>query len=364
MKLSCLSAVKRKVQADGGLGGRPEPEAPYVDAVAVLDRSGSMKNLLPGSREGVKIWLEKQHSTKNGRTEVVTFDDRVELPYCGYSSVMAQSDIERVMLALTARGWTRLYDTAVEAIHRQMKRLEAWRAGLPNRRMLRCLDMAPVAILFVLTDGEDNRSMVADEAAFNRAVSQTKRLWNTLTIFAAANQNARRAGERYGFAAETILQMDAAPEAVAAVFRSATASQGRAVSGAPPAMSALERQSSAPSHYQNPSAAAALIGGGGGVLPLTAAARQQRQRMYQMAAANAQAAAANAQAAQHLRPQNMMMSVSSMGGGGGRGCSSGQVPPPRGLFQSPLPQSMAPPPPRPRFRRTHAGGASSSGGSS
>jgi len=59
----------------------------------------------------------------------------------------------------------------------------------------------------------------------------------------------------------------------------------------------------------------------------------------------------------------MMMSVSSMGGGG-RGCSSGQVPPPRGLFQSPLPQSMAPPPPRPRFRRTHAGSASSSGGSS
>ena len=367
MKLSCLSAVKRKVQADGGLGGRPEPEAPYVDAVAVMDRSGSMSHLLPGSREGVKIWLEKQRVTKNGRTEVVTFDDRVELPYCGYSSAMAQSDIERVMLALTARGWTRLYDTAVEAIHRQMKRLEAWRAGLPNRRMLNCLDMAPVAILFVLTDGEDNMSKVADEAAFNRAVSRTKRLWNTLTIFAAANQNARRAGERYGFAAETILQMDAAPEAVAAVFRSATASQGRAVSGAPPAMSALERQSSAPSHYQNPSAPAALIGGGGGVLPLTAAARQQRQRMYQMAAANAQAA-------QHLRPQNMMTSVSSMGGGGGRGCSSGYVPAPRGPFQSPLPpwsltqsplpQSMAPPPPRPRFRRTHAGGASSSGGSS
>ena len=210
--------------------------------------------------------------------------------------------------------------------------------------------------------------MVADEAAFNRAVSQTKRLWNTLTIFAAANQNARRAGERYGFAPETILQMDAAPAAVAAVFRSATASQGRAISGAPPAMSAFERQTSAPSHYQNPSAPAALIGGGGGVLPLTAVARQQRQRMYQMAAANAQAA-------QHLRPQNMMMSVNSRGGGGGgRGCSSGQVPAARGPFQSPppqwpltqspLPQSMAPPPPRPRFRRAHAGGASSSGGSS
>ena len=158
MKLSCLSAVKRKVRADGSLGGRPEPEAPYVDAVAVLDRSGSMASLLPGSREGVEIWLEKQRVTKNGRTEVVTFDDRVELPYCGQSSVMARPDIERVMTALTARGWTRLYDTAVEAIHRQMKRLEAWRAGLPNRRMLRCLDMAPVAILFVLTDGEDNMS--------------------------------------------------------------------------------------------------------------------------------------------------------------------------------------------------------------
>lgn len=345
MKLSCLSAVKREVVGDGSYGARPEPEAPYVDAVAVLDRSGSMVSLLPGSRAGVKIWLKKQRSMANGRTEVVTFDDRVELPYEGVSNEMDDEAIERVMAALTARGCTRLYDTAVEAIHRQMKRLEAWRAGLPKSRMLSCLDVQPISILFVLTDGEDNMSTLANEAAFNRAVSLTKSRWNTLAIFAAANQDAAAAGSRYGFNEQTILQMDAAPAAVTAVFRSVTASQGRAISGAPPAMSAFERQSSAPSQYLPNTAPAALIGA---PLQRASSARYNQRQLYR-------GAVANAQAAQLLRPQNVVHH-------GGRGCSSGQAPPPpragfmspRGPFQSPLPQAMAPP--RPRLRRGGASG--------
>ena len=75
MKLSCLKAVKR------GVGGvRPEPVAAYVDAAAVLDRSGSMAPLLPGARAGVRIWLEQQKKTVGGFVEVVTFDDIVEKP--------------------------------------------------------------------------------------------------------------------------------------------------------------------------------------------------------------------------------------------------------------------------------------------
>jgi hypothetical protein len=282
MKLSCLSAVKRPIliipTIDGSLvGGRPEPAAPYVDAAAVLDRSGSMLDLLPGARAGVKIWLEKQKQTKNCYVEVVTFDTVVEKPYVGYASMMMRRDMDNCLSALKARGMTRLYDTAVETIHRQMKRLAAWRSGLPKARMLTCLDMKPVSVLFVLTDGQDNESAVADAAAFKRALALTKRDWGTLTIFAAANQDAMAAGQAYGFNPQTILQMDASPAAVTSVFRSAVASQGRAVSGAPPRMTAMERLTSAPNHHQQ-SAPPVLGGahnsldddddGGGGALPL------------------------------------------------------------------------------------------------
>lgn len=246
MKLSCLKAVKR-----GADGVRPAPVSAYVDAAAVLDRSGSMAPLLPGAQAGVRIWLEQQKKTVGGFVEVVTFDDIVEKPYSGWSSLMMSADIDRILGALKARGLTRLYDTAVETIHRQMKRLEAWRAALPKARAFTCLDVKPVVVLFVLTDGQDNVSRVADQAAFKRALALTVAKWNTVTIFAAANQDAMAAGRAYGFAPETILQMDAAPAAVTAVFRSATASQARACSGAPPRMTKMERMTSAPSqHHQ------------------------------------------------------------------------------------------------------------------
>ena len=252
MKLSCLKAVKRGVD-----GKRPEPVAAYVDAAAVLDRSGSMAPLLPGAQTGVRIWLEQQKKTVGGFVEVVTFDDIVEKPYSGWSSMMMSADIARILGALRARGLTRLYDTAVETIHRQMKRLEAWHAALPKARAFTCLDVKPVAVLFVLTDGQDNVSRVADQAAFKRALALTVAKWNTVTIFAAANQDAMAAGRAYGFDPETILQMDAAPAAVTAVFRSATASQARACSGAPPRMTKMERLTSAPSYHHQCTAPAA-----------------------------------------------------------------------------------------------------------
>ena len=325
MKLSCLSAVKRLVNGVGSYGPRPEPEAPYVDAVAVLDRSGSMYALLPGAKAGVRFWLEKQKGTKNAHVEVITFDDRVEKPYSGLSSMMMDGDMVRILSALEARGWTRLYDTAVEAIYRQMKRLKKWRSRFPKARMLRCLDMSPVAVLFVLTDGQDNRSTVADSAALTRALSHTKRKWNTLTIFAAANQDAMESGRSYGFNAQTILQMDAAPAAVSAVFRSATAAQARAVSGVPARMTQLERESSAPSQYHHGSTAPAILGSG---TPPTVARPgpppPRRRPRPPFGGHNA--------------------IVGAPCGGGGRGCSAG----------GPLAALMAPPPPRfPRARHWH-----------
>jgi hypothetical protein len=347
MKLSCLKSVKRGVD-----GKRPEPVAAYVDAAAVLDRSGSMAALLPGAQAGVRIWLEQQKKTVGGFVEVVTFDDIVEKPYCGWSSMMMSADIARILGALRARGMTRLYDTAVETIYRQMKRLEAWRAALPKARAFTCLDVKPVAVLFVLTDGQDNVSRVADQAAFKRALALTVAKWNTVTIFAAANQDAMAAGRAYGFDPETILQMDAAPAAVTAVFRSATASQARACSGVPPRMTPMERMTSAPSQHRmytapavygpydsgsddDDDSAAAAGGGGrgcsGAVTPFPSRAGAHFYPHQNVAFPSA-AAAFMVPPRPRRRPQN------TVGGGGGA----------RAPFMSPL---LAPIPPPPSLRR-------------
>ena len=346
MKLSCLKSVKRGVD-----GKRPEPVAAYVDAAAVLDRSGSMAPLLPGAQAGVRIWLEQQKKTVGGFVEVVTFDDIVEKPYCGWSSMMMSPDIARILGALRARGMTRLYDTAVETIHRQMKRLETWRAGLPKARAFTCLDVKPVAVLFVLTDGQDNVSRVADQAAFKRALALTMAKWNTVTIFAAANQDAMAAGRAYGFDPETILQMDAAPAAVAAVFRSATASQARACSGAPPRMTPMERMTSAPSHHHQCTAPAAYgpydsgsddddgagaVGGGaaGGGSGCSAAVTPLPSRAGAHFYPQQNVAFPSAAAAFMVPPRPRRRSQNTVGGGGGRA-----------PFMSPLLAHGIPPPP-------------------
>ena len=233
MSLSCLKHVKR------GQHGRPDVPPAYVDAVAVLDRSGSMVALLPGATAGVRHFLDEQKARHdNSYVEVVTFDDKVEIPYSGKTNQMMGTDIDACIAALFARNMTRLYDTAIEAIHRQMKRLENWSKNLP--RAVKRLAPKPIAILFVLTDGLDNKSL-ADAAAFKRAVKCLEKTWGATCIFVAANQDAMRAGAAYGFNPDTVLQMDADAVHTQAAFKSATASAARACSGQIPTMTQLER---------------------------------------------------------------------------------------------------------------------------
>jgi hypothetical protein len=240
MTHSCLEHVKRRSGVNGG--GRPDAPAVHVDATAVVDRSGSMANLLPGALTGVRYFVAEQRgrcdAASDSYLEFVSFDDKVEIAFTGKKEEMMDADVQRCLGSLWARNYTRLFDTAIEALSRQNKRLDAWMAArsLVQKR----LDVKPVAVYFLLTDGQDNRSL-ADEAALNRAVSASKKKWKCEPIFAAANQDAMAAGARYGFSAETTLQMDADAQHCDAVFRCVAACAARQSSGAPPAMTSFER---------------------------------------------------------------------------------------------------------------------------
>ena len=250
--LACHSAVKR-----GRDGRRPDPRPPHVDATAVIDRSGSMQPVLPGCMAGTRQWLEDQKA-RGGENfiEFVAFDDVVEIPYSGPAGAMTLRDVRNCVSAVYARKSTRLYDTAIEAIHRQDKRLAAWWASLPRIVRTR-LQPNPILIVFVLTDGLDNVS-VANKAAFARALEAHKRKWggwsgkNVTAIFAAANQDAMAAGASYGFDQDTCMQVDHDPVHTQAAFKCASASVARACSGVPVRMTRRERQTtSAAVAYQN-----------------------------------------------------------------------------------------------------------------
>ena len=236
--LSCLAHVKRQP----GATNRPAAPPIHVDVVAVLDRSGSMDPLLPGATAGVRHFLIEQKNRRDGTyVECVTFDDVVEIPYSGPASQMLTADVEKCVSALTARNFTRLFDTAIEAIGRQTARLEKWRSSLSPSAAALHPTAAP--IFFLLTDGHNNRGL-ADAPAFKRAVEKFKRDWKPTMIFVAANMDAMSTGQRFGFAPETCLQMDHDAVHAEAAFRSVTAATQRGASGAPPAIPQMDRAKS------------------------------------------------------------------------------------------------------------------------
>jgi len=240
--LSCLAHVKRRPLWLLGTAHRPAAPPVHVDVEAVMDRSGSMASLLSGATAGVRHFLIEQKNRRDGTyVECVTFDDVVEIPYSGPASQMLTADVEKCVHALTARGLTRLFDTAIEAIGRQTARLEKWRSSLS--RSAAALHPTAAPIFFLLTDGHNNRGL-ADAPAFKRAVEKFKRDWKATMIFVAANMDAMSTGQQFGFSPETCLQMDHDAVHAEAAFRSATAATQRGASGAPPAIPQMDRAKS------------------------------------------------------------------------------------------------------------------------
>ena len=249
--LACLLHVKRSISA-AGYGSRPDAPPPYGDVVMVLDRSGSMAGMIAGSQAGVRHFMTAQKDAKRTNTwiEVTTFDTLAEIAYEGWTSLMMPGDIEKTVLALQPRDLTRLYDTAVEALNRQDRRLTKWWNGLSRKAKL--LKPKPVVVVFVLTDGMDNQSRLANAAALKRALAKCKKKWNATDIFAAANQDAFVAGELYGFSQAQTMQMDANPVRCQAAFKCASASAARAQSGLAPALTKRERQTTTQGAWRPP----------------------------------------------------------------------------------------------------------------
>ena len=247
--LSCLSHVKR-----GQDGARPDVPASLVIIEAVVDRSGSMSSLGTVPAMGVMDFI-KQHQTlaRRNKTEtqftLTTFDDTAETPI---DAVDLRSWLCPSAAALSQmvypRGLTRLIDTFMERLHALERRLTRFNRGLS--RQVRALKPKVVAILLIITDGQDNMSERFTAADLNKRVKAAKRKGISV-IFMGANQDAIGTAATFGVAAGAALTFGATPQAAGAAFPAATQvtyrcarSGGHANSA--PAFTQLQRDSSAP----------------------------------------------------------------------------------------------------------------------
>ena len=255
MTLSCLSHVKR-------VSGGARPDTPPLTVIleAVVDRSGSMASLGQVPATGVMEFIQT-HQKLARRTgtktlfSLTTFDDVAETP-------INEVDLRRWLCVsppelagmVSPRGLTRLVDTFMERLHSLERRVKAVHAGFT--RQVRALRPKTVAILLVITDGQDNMSQTFTAADLNKRV-RIARNKGISVMFMGANQDAIGTAATYGVAAGAALTFGASPATAAAAFQAATqvtyrcaqsggGGGGHANSAPAPAFSQLQRDSSAP----------------------------------------------------------------------------------------------------------------------
>ena len=211
MTLSCINSVKR-----GADNKRPPVCTIYTDVSSVGDRSGSMISTNGGSQEGAVEYMKKQLENAKKNTpilgyhvEFISFDSVPEVHFNGSALQINHTVLKNVYNAMKPRGRTRLFDTAIGAVRRQMKRIDSVKSAL-SREVLSLVKDCPwliAATTAVMTDGMDNESKYGSMVTCNNIFKKFRKEYGGIAFFIAANQDAAYKASKYGFDPKFSLQM-------------------------------------------------------------------------------------------------------------------------------------------------------------
>lgn len=209
--LSCINSVKR-----GADNKRPPVSTLYTDVASIGDCSGSMSSTNGGSQHGAREYMKKQceNSNKNKpilgyHVEFTTFDTRSETHFNDDASKINEDVLTNVYNSMKPRGRTRLFDTAIEAVQRQMKRLDNVKGSL-SQEVINLVNDCPwliAATTAVMTDGMDNESKYGSIVTCNNIFKKFRKEYGGIAFFIAANQDAAYKASEYGFDPKFSLQM-------------------------------------------------------------------------------------------------------------------------------------------------------------
>jgi len=213
--LSCFSHVKRSTNSKPEQIKRPNCSSLYSDTCFLGDNSGSMSTMGRAPEDGARLFAEQYRDLGLANKEqtpthlvFAVFSNTCVEVYSGDPANLTQKQIDRCAYSMRPTRMTRFYDSAIEQLTAQAKRIRDSYATLPlETRRLVPLDQYGSVVFATLTDGYDNMSTLCDEAALKRAFDRHKAEFGAKILFIAANMSAEDVGARYGLDEDVCLQM-------------------------------------------------------------------------------------------------------------------------------------------------------------
>lgn len=177
-----------------------------TEIVAVLDRSGSMGNLVQDTIGGYNSFIEKQKELEGEcKVSLIVFDNKYDEVYNGI-------DINKVPVLTNesyfARGGTALLDAIGKTINSVGKRLQ----DTPE-------EDRPEQVIFVITtDGAENSSMEFNVSLIKEMIDHQKDVYNWDFIFMGANIDAIGGGADMGLSRGMSMNYDATSKGTTSLY--------------------------------------------------------------------------------------------------------------------------------------------------
>lgn len=180
----------------------------FSDISIVVDRSGSMASLHGAQVEQIyKLICDKKQESIDNNTDVylslTTFDDQTETIINDKLNDYIIPSYQFFREKMSARGTTKFYDTVIECVDEQKKRVASNIKLLPRR--VKRLEPAVSRIMYILTDGYDNASK--HSRTYLKEIMEKERKDEHFTvIFLGANiGDVEETADTYGFSKDTAL---------------------------------------------------------------------------------------------------------------------------------------------------------------
>lgn len=209
--LLCMDSIKRMNNE------RPTVTLMYSDTVFHGDNSASMSSMGDSPSMGARTFVEKyKHMSIDLKSDIHlvfgVFSDKYIEVYNGNPKDMTDEEILKCEQSMNPKDMTKFYDTTIEQLVNQGKRIEKKYNELSKEtRNLVPLDKYANVVFAILTDGVDNASYEHDSEALKEYIHNHKTKYNASILFMAANMSAIDVGNKYGLNKEDCLQMGSDP---------------------------------------------------------------------------------------------------------------------------------------------------------
>jgi uncharacterized protein YegL len=182
-----------------------------IDIICILDMSGSMSNIIVKAREGFNQFLKEQKDSDNKiKFSLLFFDTQFYMPYKNVNIKKVKDVNEKTYYD---RGGTSLYDALGFSIDSYLDHL----GETPkNKRVDKTL-------FVILTDGEENSSVVYHRELIKRMVTEMREEYNSEFIYIGANQDSCFQAESMGMSSSNAFNYDATNDGITVAYSNISA---------------------------------------------------------------------------------------------------------------------------------------------